>query len=46
MLRNDQYRKDIDGLVQECNNSISNALELLQLCIKPSICIQNLFMLY
>ena len=27
----------IDGLVQDCNNSIANALELLQSCTKPSI---------
>ena len=27
----------IDGLVQDCNNSIANALELLQSCPKPSI---------
>ena len=27
----------IDGLMQDCNNSIANALELLQSCTKPSI---------
>ena len=27
----------IDGLVQDCSNSIANALELLQSCSKPSI---------
>ena len=27
----------IDGLVQDCNNSIANALELLQSCTNPSI---------
>ena len=27
----------IDGLVQDCCNSIANALELLQSCTKPSI---------
>ena len=27
----------IDGLVQDCSNSIANALELLQCCTKPSI---------
>ena len=27
----------IDGLVQDCGNSIANALELLQSCTKPSI---------
>ena len=28
----------IDGLVQDCSNSIANALELLQSCTKPSQC--------
>ena len=28
----------IDGLAQDCSNSIANALELLQSCVKPSIC--------
>ena len=28
---------NIDGLVQDCSNSIANALELLQSCTKPSI---------
>ena len=28
----------IKGLVQDCSNSIANALELLQSCTKPSIC--------
>ena len=27
---------NIDGLVQDCSNSIANALELLQSCTKPS----------
>ena len=27
---------DSDGLVQDCSNSIANALELLQSCTKPS----------
>ena len=27
----------LDGLVQNCSNSIANALELLQSCTKPSI---------
>ena len=27
----------MDGLVQDCSNSIANALELLQSCTKPSI---------
>ena len=29
----------IDGLVQDCTNSIDNALALLQYCTKPLICI-------
>ena len=29
------YKKYIDGLVQDCSNSIANALELLQSCTKP-----------
>ena len=29
--------KHINGLVQDCSNSIANALELLQSCTKPSI---------
>ena len=29
----------IDGLVQDCSNSIANVLELLQSCTKPSICV-------
>ena len=33
-----QHAKDlIDGLVQDCSNSIANALELLQSCNKPSM---------
>ena len=28
---------NIEGLVQDCSNSIANALELLQSCTKPSI---------
>ena len=31
------YEDDIDGLTQNCSNSIANALELLQSCTKPSI---------
>ena len=27
----------VDGLMQDCNNSIANTLELLQSCTKPSI---------
>ena len=30
-------KKYIDGLVQDCSNSIANALELLQSCTNPSI---------
>ena len=32
----------IDGLVQDCSNSIVSALDLLQSCTKPSICGLNL----
>ena len=28
----------IDGLVQDCSNSIANALALLQSCTKPLVC--------
>ena len=28
----------VDGLVQDCSNSIANALELLQSGTKPSMC--------
>ena len=31
----------IDGLVPDCSNSITNALELLQSCTKPSISFLN-----
>ena len=38
---------DIDGLVQDCSNSIANALELLQFCTKPSISsILNIALIY
>ena len=30
------WMDQIDGLVQDCSNSIANALELLQSCTKPS----------
>ena len=33
--------KYIDGLVQDCSNSIANALKLLQPCTKSSICISQ-----
>ena len=29
---------EIDNLVQDCSNSIANAVELLQSCTKPSQC--------
>ena len=32
----------IYGLVRDCSNSIANALELLQSCTKPLICIHEL----
>ena len=31
------YANHIDGLVQDCGNSIANALELPQSCAKPSM---------
>ena len=34
-------RLHIDGLEQDCSNSISNALELLQSCTKPLIWCPN-----
>ena len=30
-------QQNIDDLVQDCSNSIANALELLQSCTNPSI---------
>ena len=33
---NNSHTDAIDGLVQDCSNSIANALELLQSCPKPS----------
>ena len=38
MIRMVQNAQHIIGLVQDCSNSIANALELLQSCIKPVIC--------
>ena len=32
-----QLKGYVDGLVQDCSNSITNALELLQSCTKPSM---------
>ena len=32
-----QRIQHIDGLVQDCSNSIANALDLLQSCTKPLI---------
>ena len=34
----EKNKYDIDGLVQACSNSSASAMELLQSCIKPSIC--------
>ena len=31
------YDSHIEGLVQDCSNSIANALEILQSCTKSSI---------
>ena len=30
----------IDGLAQDCSNSIALTMELLQSCAKPAICLQ------
>ena len=38
-----QRKHHIDGLVQDCNNSIANALELLQSCTKPPISLHDCF---
>ena len=35
------YWLHFEGLVQDCSNSIANALELLQSCTKPLICYSN-----
>ena len=40
------YADYIDGLVQDCSNSIANALELVQSCTKPSIYNGNFCMVY
>ena len=40
-----QYISHLDGLVQICSISIAKALEILQFCNKPSICV-NLNMLW
>ena len=34
-----QQLRYIDGLVQDCSNSIANALELLQSSTKQSVCL-------
>ena len=39
-------RSHSNGLVQDCSNSIANALELLQFCTKPSICFWSHFVVY
>ena len=36
--RFDRNHDHIDGSVQDCSNSIANAMELLQSCTNPSIC--------
>ena len=36
----------IDDFVQDCSNSIANALELRQCCTKPSICDQQVVVLH
>ena len=34
----------VNGLVQDCSNSIANTLKLLQSCTKPSLCLSWLFL--
>ena len=34
-MQHSEICHNIDGLVQDCSNSIANALELLQSCTKP-----------
>ena len=41
-----QWQTLTDGLVQDSSNSIANALELLQPCIKPLIMSQSLLILW
>ena len=36
-MQDSVQRDHIEGLVQDCSNSIANALELQQSCTKPSI---------
>ena len=36
----------IDGLVQDCSNSIANALELLQSCTEPWKCLYMMLCVY
>ena len=36
MKKGTHMNTHIDALVQDCSNSIANALELLQSCTKPS----------
>ena len=31
-------RSHVDGLMQDCSNSIANALELVQFCTQPPMC--------
>ena len=38
--------RHIDGLVQDCSNSIANALELLKSWTKPSLSNNNILMLF
>ena len=36
-----RHHGHIDGLMQDCSNSIAKALELLQSCIKSSISLSH-----
>ena len=39
--KDSHYKDEIEGLVQDCSNSIANALELLQSSTKPSRWLSN-----
>ena len=40
------YREEefhVDGLAQDCSNTSASAMELLQFCVKPSICLRRIY---
>ena len=44
-LPNWRHLRHFNGLVQDCSNSIANAMELLQSCAKPPLCINIVYSL-